>query len=120
METTNQEKSQEIILEKQEVIKPARDEKGRLLPGNTANPLGRTKGKTLKEYARDYFLLQTEEEKEEYLKKLEEKKPGFIWQMAEGMPHQTTDVTSGNKPIPLLNVFNNNSDKEDTPAQEEN
>lgn len=36
-------------LDKQENNKPQRDEKGRLLPGNTANPAGRPKGLSLTE-----------------------------------------------------------------------
>jgi hypothetical protein len=42
---------------------PKRDEKGRLLPGNTANPKGRPKRKTI----RDYY---TEEEIEDLINKL--------------------------------------------------
>lgn len=56
------------------------------------NPAGRPKGKTLKEYAREYFLLKSEDEKREYLEKLEEKKPGFIWEMAEGRAKQDVDI----------------------------
>ena len=77
-------------LDKQEENKPARDEKGRLLPGNTANPAGRPKGKTMKEFAKEYLLNKTDEEKkawiEENINKLD------IWKMAEGMPKQDTEV----------------------------
>lgn len=60
---------------------------------------GRPKGKTLKEYARDYYMLKTDEEKREYIEKLEEKKPGFAWTMAEGQPDTKTDITSAGLPI---------------------
>ena len=52
------------------------------------NREGRPKGKTLKEFARDFHMMKTDEEKIEYIKNLEEKKPGFAWQMAEGNPKQ--------------------------------
>lgn len=97
-----------------------RDSEGKIVAGSgPLNPAGRPKGKTLKEYAREYFLLKTEEEKREYLEKLEEKKPGFIWTMAEGQPHQTTDITSGDKPIPLLyGLHDNHINKEDSKPEE--
>jgi len=53
---------------------------------------GRPKGKTLKEFARNYYMLKTDEEKVEYIKNLEDKKPGFPWEMAEGRPKQDVDV----------------------------
>jgi hypothetical protein len=56
------------------------------------NREGRPKGKTLKEFARNYYMLKTDEEKVEYIKNLEDKKPGFPWEMAEGRPKQDVDV----------------------------
>lgn len=85
--------------EKQDVIKPARDSKGRLLPGNTANPNGRPKGKTLKEFAREWYMLKSDEEKVKYIEEIEKKKPGFAWQMAEGNPSTSQDITSGGEKI---------------------
>ena len=38
------------MLEKQEKARPLRDEKGRLLPGQTANPYGRPKKYTIHDY----------------------------------------------------------------------
>ena len=56
------------------------------------NREGRPKGKTLKEFARNYYALKTDEEKIAYIKDLEEKKPGFCWEMAEGRPKQDVDL----------------------------
>jgi len=53
-------------LEKQELNKPQRDAKGRLLPGNTANPNGRPKGKTLKEWVREQLQNMPEEERKPF------------------------------------------------------
>lgn len=72
-----------------------RDEKGRLLPGQQSlNPNGRPAGKTMKEFAREYFTLKTEEEKKAYVEMVESKKPGFAWQMAEGNPANEMDLKS--------------------------
>ena len=76
-------------LDKQENIKPKRDLKGRLLPGNTANPQGRPKGKTLKEFAREFLAMKTEKEKMAYLKSLSK---DFVWKMAEGAPRTGSDI----------------------------
>lgn len=96
MEETKCPKCQEIMtdgkclfcgneLEKQVENKPARDEQGRLLPGNTANPNGRPKGKTLKEWVRDKLKEMTEEERKDFLKDVPK---DIQWRMAEGNPHQ--------------------------------
>jgi hypothetical protein len=74
-------------LDKQVNNKPQRDENGRLLPGNTANPNGRPKGKTLKEWQAEQFRMMTDEEKQKWV--TEQKVSGEIrWKMAEGMPRQ--------------------------------
>lgn len=102
--------------EKQDEIKPARDEKGRLLPGNTANPKGRPKGKTLKDFAREFYMNKTEEEKIEYIETVEKAKPGFSWQMAEGNPKQDTESNiKVELPTPILDgLSTNNSNEEDS------
>ena len=79
-------------------------------PGQSGNPSGRPRG-TLKDYVRQKLAGMTEEEKEEFLKKIN---ADLIWQMAEGKPQQ--DVTTGGEKIviPILNVIpTNNSDNKD-------
>jgi len=94
-----------------------RNPDGTFKEGNPGGP-GRPKGKTLKEYARDYYMLKTEEEKRAYIEWLEEKKPGFAWTMAEGNPATNTDITSGGKPIympaELLSKHNLNDSPQST------
>ena len=80
------------------------------------NPNGRPKGKTLKEYAREYFLNLPEDAKREYLEDLEKRKPGFIWEMAEGKPKQ--DIGGGEdddgKALPILVRFIDGEDNRNT------
>jgi len=79
-----------------------RDEKGRIVPGSAAiNPAGRPKGQTLKEFAREMLMSMNPEEKRVYLKQLP---PEIVWKMAEGNPHSTSDVMSGNEPIKTVLV----------------
>lgn len=45
----------------------------------------------------------------------------LIWNYVDGLPHQTTDITSGGKPIPILgNVQIDDSHEEDHEAEETN
>ena len=76
-------------LVKQVKSKPARDELGRLLPGNSGNLAGRPKGKTMKEFARDFLMNLSDEDKEKWLKKVSDE---TVWKMAEGMPKQDIDA----------------------------
>ncbi len=80
----------------QEENKPLRDEKGRLLPGNTANPNGRPKGKSLKEYQAEKFRMMSDEDKELFLEDVSKEKR---WAMAEGNPATDVDVTTKGLPI---------------------
>lgn len=66
--------------------------------GNNANPNGRPKGKTLKEFAREYLQSLPDERKIEYLATLPEE---IVWKMAEGNPDTKSDVIIREKPIPL-------------------
>lgn len=80
--------------------------------GQSGNPAGRPKGKTLKEFAREYLMSLPEDEKVDYLASLP---TDIVWKMAEGMPQTNSDITSGGKPIPLFsNVQPNDSNPEDT------
>lgn len=64
--------------------------------GQSGNPLGRPKTKTLKEYARDFLANMSEEARIEYLSSLD---PDIVWKMAEGNPKQDVDATSGGEKI---------------------
>lgn len=71
--------------------------------GVSGNMKGRPKGKTLKEFAREYLENLPDDEKVEYMQSLP---PDLVWQMAEGKPKQDTDITSGGEPLqPILVKF---------------
>ena len=71
-----------------------RNPDGTFKQGVSGNPNGRPKGKTMKEYAREWFSLKTDEEKAAYIEKLEEKRPGFAWEMGEGKAKQDVEVSA--------------------------
>ena len=67
--------------------------------GQSGNPGGRPKGKTLKEYTREMLASMSDEERQEFLHGI----PKIdIFKMAEGMPESKTDITSGGLPIVQL------------------
>lgn len=83
-----------------------RREDGTFGPGNNANPSGRPKGQSLKEYWRQRFQLMTDEEKAEFSNKIG---LGDIWRMAEGNPANATDLTTNGESLtPLLVKFLDN------------
>ena len=67
--------------------------------GQSGNPAGRPKEKTLKEYAREFLSNMSEDARIEYFKDLD---PEVVWKMAEGNPATNTDITSGGEKIAIL------------------
>lgn len=59
--------------------------------GQSGNPGGRPKGKSLKTFAREFLESLSDEDKIEYLATLP---ADMVWKMAEGNPATTTDITS--------------------------
>ena len=97
-----------------------RQSDGTFGPGNNANPAGRPKGQTLKEYWRSRFAEMSDEERLAFSKEVA---ADVIWKMAEGMPQQ--DVTSDGKQLPTpiyggISVQTNNGDKEVVSDEKEN
>lgn len=58
--------------------------------GQSGNPKGRPKEKTLKEFARQFLANMSEEARIEYLKSVD---PKIVWEMSEGKPKQDLDIT---------------------------
>ena len=122
-------------LEKTSDIKPERDENGRLLPGNTANPNGRPKGsfslvemikrklqevpegkdKTYAEYFIEQLMKKSVIEGDTSTMK-------DIINRVDGMPRQNIGVDGGAEGVPvsiLNNVLSNNSNKQNTEPEPE-
>jgi len=53
--------------------------------GQSGNPSGRPKGKTLKDYSREMLAKMSDEERQKFLEGLPKE---LIWKMAEGNPKQ--------------------------------
>jgi len=66
---------------------------------------GRKKGLSLKEFARKYLQSMTEEERYEYLNKLD---PEIVWKMSEGNPPQKNVIEGELKlPVPMMDLSKN-------------
>lgn len=70
--------------------------------GVSGNPWGRPKwSKSLKVFVREYLESLPDEEKIKFLECLP---PEVIWRMGEWNPATQTDLTSGGKPIPIIDI----------------
>ncbi len=67
-------------------------------PGQSGNPAGRPKGKSMKEYTREYLQHMTEEERIKFLNSID---PEKTWRMAEGNPPQPVEL-GGNIDMPFV------------------
>ena len=112
MEQTTEKQAQKQSKPKTEHLEPYQWKKGQ-----SGNVLGRPKGKTMKEWARDFISRMTDEERDAWMEGLSKEK---IWAMAEGNPETKNDLTSDGKPVQFIvaevvankNAINNNTHTE--------
>lgn len=79
--------------------------------GQSGNILGRPKGKTMKEYAKQYLERMTDDERDEWLEGLPKE---VIWQMGEGKAEAKTDITPDGALNAVLVKFLDAKDNRDT------
>lgn len=60
--------------------------------GQSGNILGRPKGKTMKEWAREYLSKMTDEERDDFMQGIPKE---IIWKMSEGNPEATVEAKGG-------------------------
>lgn len=83
----------------------------------SGNPKGRPQTKTMKEFAREFLSNMSEEGRLQYFQELD---PEVVWKMAEWNPATQTDLTSGGKPIPIIDlhaILPNDGNKKDSKTQ---
>ncbi len=91
----------------EETLDEPKEKKSRVTPllpyqwkkGQSGNPAGRPKGKTMKEYVRELLERQTDEERQEFLQGMPKE---IIWKMAEGNPQNNTDLTSKGEALVII------------------
>ena len=64
--------------------------------GQSGNPAGRPKGKTLKEYTREMLSAMSDEERQEFIQGIDKQK---LWGMSEGKAEAKTDITTDGEKI---------------------
>lgn len=69
-------------------------------PGQSGNPKGRPKGKTMKDWAREFLSRLDDDERMEFLKGMPK---DIIWRMAEGNPETASNINI-ETPIPILSL----------------
>ena len=107
-------------------MQETRDKSGRYKPGVSGNPKGKPKGAKNKFSFIKYWQERWEKDPEEFERLATEfmkddNLRALIIQMVDGRPHQTSDLTSDGKPLPILNVIsaNNGNEQNSKPDQED-
>lgn len=76
-------------------------------PGQSGNPSGRPKGKSLKQYAKDMIADMDEKQRQEFLKGIDKK---TIWEMAEGKAKNDVGLDVRLTITDVLNAIENESE----------